>query len=38
MQKPIGDLNDDCMVDFQDFALFAESWLSCNLRPQSDCL
>jgi hypothetical protein len=37
MQKPAGDLNGDCAVDFHDFALFAESWLSCNLRPQSEC-
>jgi hypothetical protein len=37
MQKPAADLNDDCKVDFQDLALFAESWLSCNLRPESEC-
>lgn len=37
MQKPPADLNGDCTVDFHDFALFAESWLSCNLRPQSEC-
>jgi len=37
MQKLPADLNDDCKVDFQDFALFAESWLSCNLRPESEC-
>jgi len=37
MQRPPADLNGDCRVDFQDFALFAESWLSCNLRPESAC-
>ena len=37
VRKPPGDLNGDCRVDFDDFALFAESWLSCNLRPQSEC-
>jgi hypothetical protein len=37
MQKAPGDLNNDCRVDFQDFVLFAESWLSCNLRPESEC-
>jgi len=37
MQKPAGDLNGDCRVDLHDFALFADSWLSCNLRPQSEC-
>ncbi|OHB78100.1 MAG: hypothetical protein A2Z25_23385 [Planctomycetes bacterium RBG_16_55_9] len=37
VQKPAGDLNEDCRVDFQDFALLAESWLVCNLRPESEC-
>ena len=37
VQKPIGDLNDDCKVDLQDFALFADSWLTCNLRPEGEC-
>lgn len=37
MQKPPADLNEDCKVDFQDFAILAESWLSCNLRPESEC-
>ena len=37
IRRPAGDLNGDCAVDFQDFALFADSWLSCNLRPQSEC-
>lgn len=37
VQKPAGDINGDCKVDFQDFVLFAESWLSCNLRPESEC-
>jgi hypothetical protein len=32
-QRPTGDLNYDCKVDFQDFALFANSWLECNLDP-----
>jgi hypothetical protein len=36
-QRPAGDLNGDCKVDFQDFALFAESWLTCNLRPETQC-
>lgn len=33
VQRPVADLNGDCKVDFQDFAIFAESWLSCNMRP-----
>ena len=32
-----GDVTGDCKVDFQDFALFAESWLTCNLRPETQC-
>jgi hypothetical protein len=31
------DFNNDCKVDFQDFALFANSWLECNLDPPSTC-
>jgi hypothetical protein len=25
------------MVDFNDFAAFASSWLECNLQPQNVC-
>ncbi len=32
--KPIvGDLNNDCKVDFLDLAILASSWLQCNLDP-----
>ncbi len=31
------DLNDDCKVDFRDLAIFAESWLECNLNPPDGC-
>lgn len=31
------DFNNDCKVDFQDFALFSLSWLDCNLDPQEAC-
>jgi len=37
MRRLAADVNGDCTVDFQDFALFADSWLSCNLRPISGC-
>ncbi|MBN2314647.1 MAG: hypothetical protein JXM79_12010 [Sedimentisphaerales bacterium] len=31
----IGDLNDDCKVDFSDFALMASHWLiDCDLNPE----
>lgn len=30
----VGDLNDDCRVDYLDFAMMAENWLiDCNLNP-----
>ncbi len=31
------DVNEDCKVDLADFAMIAESWLACNLDPQSAC-
>jgi hypothetical protein len=35
-----GDFNDDCKVDFFDFALMAENWLiNCNLEPDNpECI
>ncbi len=27
---PVGDINEDCRVDFEDFALLAGSWLDCT--------
>ena len=35
--KPTMDFNNDCKVDFEDFAIFANSWLECNLDPPSAC-
>jgi probable HAF family extracellular repeat protein len=32
-----GDLNDDCKVDFADFAVMATHWLDCNLEPKEAC-
>lgn len=31
------DLNEDCKVDFKDFAIFAAKWLDCNMDPQESC-
>ena len=31
------DLNNDCIVDLNDFALMATDWLKCNLEPSSAC-
>ncbi len=31
------DFNDDCRVDFADFATFLQSWLACTLDPPQDC-
>lgn len=35
--KPAMDFNDDCKVDFADFAIFCMSWLDCGLDPPSAC-
>jgi len=36
--KPIvGDLNNDCKVDFEDLAALCSVWLDCNLEPQEAC-
>lgn len=32
-----GDVNNDCEVDFKDFAIIALNWLECNLDPPSAC-
>jgi hypothetical protein len=32
-----GDANNDCKVDFADFAIMAAYWLQCNLEPASAC-
>ena len=32
-----GDINKDCKVDWQDFALFAEGWLGCTDPNQANC-
>jgi peptidoglycan/xylan/chitin deacetylase (PgdA/CDA1 family) len=37
LEKPAMDFNGDCKVDFKDLALFAQSWLECNLEPKSAC-
>jgi hypothetical protein len=31
------DYNDDCKVDFQDFAIFAAAWLECHRQPPVLC-
>jgi len=32
-----GDVNNDCHVDFADFALMAAQWLECHLEPAEAC-
>ena len=32
-ESPLYDQNDDCVVDFADFAIFMEGWMECNLIP-----
>jgi hypothetical protein len=36
-QYAYGDINKDCKVDWQDFALFADSWLTCTEPNQANC-
>lgn len=36
-ERPAMDFNDDCKVDFRDFAIFSRSWLDCNLDPPELC-
>ncbi len=33
-----GDINRDCKVDWQDFAIFAEGWLGCTDPEDPNCL
>jgi beta propeller repeat protein len=33
-----GDVDDDCKVDFEDFAIMASQWLDCFLQPVEACL
>jgi ELWxxDGT repeat protein len=33
----VGDLNGDCKVDMQDFAIMASEWLTCNKTPPEQC-
>jgi hypothetical protein len=37
LEYPAMDFNHDCKVNFADFAIFAQSWLVCNLEPKSAC-
>jgi hypothetical protein len=37
MGNPAHDLDGNCRVGLNDFALFAAEWLKCNLAPQSAC-
>jgi ELWxxDGT repeat protein len=32
-----GDLNNDCKIDFKDFAIMAYNWLDCNRQPDYLC-
>ncbi|MCK4293155.1 MAG: hypothetical protein KAY65_08145 [Planctomycetes bacterium] len=36
-EYPAMDFDKDCRVGFKDFALFAQSWLDCNLDPPEAC-
>jgi hypothetical protein len=32
-----GDEDGDCDVDFKDFAMMAENWMSCGFVPAAAC-
>lgn len=36
-EYPAMDFNKDCKVDFEDFAMFSQTWLDCNLDPPEAC-
>lgn len=36
-EYPTMDFNKDCKVNFEDFALFTQEWLDCNLDPPEAC-
>jgi beta propeller repeat protein len=36
-QEILGDANNDCKIDFTDFAIMASNWLECNLDPPEIC-
>jgi len=32
-----GDVNGDCKIDFEDYAIMASQWLECYLEPAQAC-
>ena len=32
-----GDLYDDDVIDFKDFAVMAKDWAACNVQPPTGC-
>lgn len=38
IQKPEFDLNDDCIVDIEDFLMVIDGWLDCGYLPETACL
>lgn len=37
VNKPADDLDGDCIVDINDFAIFAAQWLDCGRFPNTFC-
>ena len=37
MEYPVGDLNQDCVVDEADLEILREAWLDCGLVPATAC-
>jgi hypothetical protein len=34
---PPEDLSSDCLVDMEDLAIVAATWLDCNREPSAEC-
>ena len=37
VSRTVGDVNGDCKIDFEDFAIMASQWLECYLEPAEAC-
>jgi len=37
LKFPVADLNKDCIVNFQDMAIIASEWMSCEMLIEDDC-
>ncbi|MHB9071293.1 MAG: hypothetical protein ACYC54_13115, partial [Sedimentisphaerales bacterium] len=38
VNRPSSDFDNNCIVDFKDFAILASEWLDCGLDPVEACI